>query len=493
MPAQTLRRLLGVVLAVVALAPLLGAGPSPRPPERSVEAGVRNPIKEDGADPYLFFHDGFYYLTYTRNDRIALSKARSVTELGTAPETTIWQDPTPSRCCGMWAPEVHFLDGRFYVYYTATNEGDGHVPNHRMYVLESAGADPLGPYTFKGPLAAAADHYSIDGTVMPMPDGSLYAIWSGWDPGTTGPQNLYIAPMSNPWTTSGPRVKLSSPTYDWEKDHAPVNEGAVPLWRDGQLFLVYSASGCSSPNYALGLLTFRGGSVLDPAAWSKSPTPVFSSSSSAGVYTTGHNSVFTSPDGSETWMAYHGVANPGGSCGGDRATRIGKITWRADGTPSFGTPASTGTTLRLPSGDPGSLSVPLGDYELMAQHSGKVLAARGTSVVTETSTGSRAQRWRVRRLADGSYTLQSVGSGKVLAVGGCAVADGAPVVTAASDRSACQRWYVDAAYGAYSRVTSVLSGRGLDVAWSSPEDGAAVVVWPYAYAPNERWLLRRVS
>jgi hypothetical protein len=42
-------------------------------------------------------------------------------------------------------------------------------------------------------------------------------------------------------------------------------------------------------------------------------------------------------------------------------------------------------------------------------------------------------------------------------------------------------------------VTSVLSGRGLDVAWSSPEDGAAVVVWPYAYTPNERWLLRRVS
>ncbi|MBM7784861.1 family 43 glycosylhydrolase [Tenggerimyces flavus] len=122
---------------------------------------------------------------------------------------------------------MHFLNGRFYVYYTATNAGDGHVPNHRMYVLESAGADPLGPYTYKGPLAAAADHYSIDGTVMRMPDGSLYAIWSGWDPGTTGPQNMYIAPMSNPWTTSGPRVLLSTPTYDWEKDHAPVNEGAV--------------------------------------------------------------------------------------------------------------------------------------------------------------------------------------------------------------------------------------------------------------------------
>lgn len=148
--------------------------------------------------------------------------------------------------------------------------------------------------------------------------------------------------------------------------------------------------------------------------------------------------------------------------------------------------------MALPSGDPGSVSVPLGDYELMAQHSGKALSVRGSSVVTETSTGARSQRWRVRRLADGSYSVQSVASGRVLAVAGCASADGAAVVVAASSGTSCQRWYVDGAYGAYSRVTSVLAGRGLDVAWASPEDGAAVVVWPYAYTTNSRWILRRV-
>ena len=44
-----------------------------------------------------------------------------------------------------------------------------------------------------------------DGAVIQKDDGSLYFVWSGW-PGTTdGQQNLYIAPMSNPYTISGER------------------------------------------------------------------------------------------------------------------------------------------------------------------------------------------------------------------------------------------------------------------------------------------------
>lgn len=465
---------------------------------RNPAAGVRNPVKESAADPQMFWFEGNYYLTYTRNDHIAVSKASSVTELATAEETVIWRDATASRCCGLWAPELHFLNGRWYVYYTAT-DSTGAVGNHRMYVLESSGTDPLGPYAFKSKLAASADHYSLDGTVLRMPDGRLYAIWSGWEPGTTGPQNLYIAPMSNPWTTSGARILLSRPQYAWEQHHAAVNEGAAPLWRDGRLFLAYSASGCTSPNYALGLLTLTGTDPLNPAHWRKSPTPVFTSSAANTAFTTAHNSFFSSPDGTETWMAYHGVVNPSGSCGGDRATRIQKVNWRPDGTPDFGVPVSTGTTLPLPSGDPGPSTVPAGTYVLTATHSGQALdvaddsTADGANVVQWPYNGGANQQWRVEPLPDGSYRLTAVHSGKDLDVANATDADGTDVIQWTSNGGANQHWYLDLVADGTYRVSSKIGGRALDVDNASSTAGANVLVWQYLYASNQKWRFERVQ
>lgn len=488
-----------VLTAATLVAPAAAAKPGAETAEtRTTAAGVRNPVKESAPDPQMFWYQGNYYLTYTSDNRIAVSKAASVTELATAPETVIWRDTTSSRCCGMWAPELHFLDGRWYVYYTAT-DSSGAVGNHRMHVLESAGTDPLGPYTYKARLAASSDHYSLDGTVLTMPDGRRYAIWSGWEPGTTAPQNLYIAPMSNPWTTSGPRVLLSRPQYAWEMDHAAVNEGAAPLWRNGRLFLAYSASGCTSPNYALGLLTLNGTNPLDPAQWTKSPQPVFQASAANSAYTTAHNSFFSSPDGTETWMAYHGVTNQNGSCGGDRATRIQKVNWRPDGTPDFGVPVSTGTTLALPAGDPGTNQVPAGDYVLTAVHSGQALDViagshdDGANVLQWPYFGQAFQQWRVQPQADGSYRLTAVHSGKDLDVAWAADQDGADVIQWPANGGANQRWYLDAVGNGVYRVSSKIGGRALDVDHASAENGANVLVWQYLYAPNQKWRLEPVQ
>ena len=56
----------------------------------------------------------------------------------------------------------------------------------------------------------------IDPTVFQATNGSLYCIWSGWPGAVNGLQNLYIAPMSNPWTISGPRVLIATPQLSWE-------------------------------------------------------------------------------------------------------------------------------------------------------------------------------------------------------------------------------------------------------------------------------------
>jgi GH43 family beta-xylosidase len=118
------------------------------------------------------------------------------------------------------------------------------------------------------------------------------------------------------------------------------------------VFLLYSANGCWTDNYALGMLTLRtGGDPLQPADWTKSDHPVFVKNAAGGAYAPGHNSFFKSPDGTQDWLIYHANTLPGQGCGDARNPRMQPITWRPDGTPDFGTPAPIGTPLPFPSGE----------------------------------------------------------------------------------------------------------------------------------------------
>src|SRR5439155_3558143 len=161
------------------------------------------------ADPWLMWHEGWYYLATTTAVDVEIRRARRLGELRAAPGHVVWRDPNPERFRDVWAPEFHLLDGgkgpRWFLYYTA---GDGREPNHRMYVIESPGADPLGPYCFRAQLLTDPrdEFYAIDGTVLRLPDGRLYFIWCG-RPCPEG-QGLFISRMQNPWILSGPRVYL---------------------------------------------------------------------------------------------------------------------------------------------------------------------------------------------------------------------------------------------------------------------------------------------
>ena len=65
---------------------------------------------------------------------------------------------------GVWAPEVHFIDGKYYVYVAVTENGDN--SGHRMHVLEGDATDPLQPYKHVGNVSTSDDNWAIDGTVM---------------------------------------------------------------------------------------------------------------------------------------------------------------------------------------------------------------------------------------------------------------------------------------------------------------------------------------
>lgn len=311
-----------------------------------------NPLLPSGADPWNIYKDGYYYYTCSTGSNLTLWKTKDLTELKSAEKKVIWEPPAGTmHSKELWAPELHFINGKWYMYFAAD---DGSNDHHRLYAVENTSADPLqGDWTFKGQVNDETNKWAIDGTVFEN-KGELYMCWSGWEGDKNGMQNIYIAKMSNPWTISSKRVKLSSPTYKWETNSGIgvlVNEGPEILKHGDKLFLIYSASGCWTDFYALGILTASTKSnLLDSLSWKKSAEPVFSQNAKKGIYAPGHNSFFKSPDGKEDWILYHANANPGDGCGGKRAPRAQKFTWKKDGTPDFGTPLKDGTVLNKPSG-----------------------------------------------------------------------------------------------------------------------------------------------
>jgi GH43 family beta-xylosidase len=311
----------------------------------------RNPLTNSGPDPWMTYYDGNYYLAATTwggsSTGLTMRKAATIADLKQAAPQRIWQDSTPERCCNFWAPEFFLLDGpnglHWYGYYSG---GPSTCCDYqRIHVIESAGADPLGPYTYKGQLKDATDDRSIDASVLQL-NKSLYLLFAGR---TGTEQRIYIAPMKNPWTLSGERVLLSAPTYSWEQEGRNINQGPVALQHNGKTFIVYSASYCGGAAYKLGMLTYSGDDPLLTSSWTKSATPVFQGT--GDVFSPGHNTFFKSPDGKEDWIVYHANSSANGNCDMKRTPRIQKFTWNSDGTPNFGSPVPVDTILAVPSGE----------------------------------------------------------------------------------------------------------------------------------------------
>lgn len=307
-----------------------------------------NPFIRERADPQITRHtDGRYYFTATvpAYDRIVLRGSDTLRGLRDAAETTIWvQHPEGPMGSHIWAPELHWIDGAWYVYFAAGEAASAtaDVWRIRMYVLENPSANPLeGEWTEKGRIATPIDSFSLDATTFAH-GGRRYLCWAQHDPGLAGSNtSLFLAELANPWTIKGAPVELSRPELDWETIRFAVNEGPYALVRNGKVFITYSAAGTGA-EYCVGLLTADADAdLLDPASWSKRPAPVFATSEANGIYGPGHNAFTVDEDGNDL-LVFHArnyaeiegdpLDNP------DRHCRVQPFGWHADGTPDFGVP-----------------------------------------------------------------------------------------------------------------------------------------------------------
>ena len=324
-----------------------------------------NPISTKSMpDPYITYHDGYYYGLATEVPNVRLYKNKTVEDLFINGEykdvITVGADIGGGKTLGWneWAPEIHYLPttGRWYIYFCACTDGFD-FESMRMCCLESDGDDPFGDYTFKG--TTVSDRKGIDQTVWyDEQSGELYTAYCDFSSDNKG-QVLMLATMSKPWEVGETRVRISVPAYSWEKrgsdgqNDGRVNEGPIFFTSGGKIYIIYSASGCWCQYYTLGMLTYVGEDTskenfLNPDNWIKSKDPIFKKAN--GVYAPGHCSFFTSPDGTETWIAYHGMATPDAGVEG-RYAYIQKIEIAEDGSPVLGKPLPRDTKINVPSGE----------------------------------------------------------------------------------------------------------------------------------------------
>lgn len=308
-----------------------------------------NPLILQRADPWIYRHtDGKYYFTASvpEYDRIELRVADTIEALAVAGPRTIWNRHTQGEMSRLiWAPEVHYLCGKWYIYFAAAHTDrlheQHHTFQHRMYVLE---ADrPEGPWRELGQIQTGLDTFCLDATVFEY-DRRLYYVWAQKDPQIVGNSNIYIAKMINPWTLKLPATMLTQPEYDWECSVIPVNEGPAVLIREPWIYLTYSAN-ATGPEYCMGMLQARAGSdLLCADSWEKSPSPVFESCIEHNKFGPGHSCFTKSENGQQDLLVYH--VRECSQIEGDplyepnRHTCVQPIAWRADGTPDLGVPVA---------------------------------------------------------------------------------------------------------------------------------------------------------
>jgi len=312
----------------------------------SAAAAANPPLIAQRADPFITRPTaGMYYFTGSvpEYDRLIVRGAPTIAGLSTAAESVIWRRPASGRMGGhIWAPELHRIDGRWYIYFAAGDADD--VFRIRMYVLESARADPRDPagWVLRGQIATEWDSFSLDATTFTH-RGRRYLVWAQSEPEIAVNSSLYIAEMSNPWTLRTKPTRIATPTRSWEIQGYRVNEGPAVLIRNGRIFMTFSAS-ATDARYCMGLLTADANAdLLRNASWVKNPQPVFTTNEQTGQYGPGHNSFTVGADGVTDVLVYH--ARDYRDITGDplydpnRHTRVQKLTWNPDGTPSFGVPS----------------------------------------------------------------------------------------------------------------------------------------------------------
>lgn len=277
----------------------------------------QNPFITERADPYITKgSDGYYYFTasypayenvHSGYDRIILRRSRTVEGLREAEEKTIWTAHSEGVMSKhIWAPEIHEIKGRWYIFFAAGNSDD--IWHIRPYMLRLEGSDPInGNWTELGKVKAKKGDevsfrsFSLDMTCFEH-KGKHFVIWAE----IIGDSSLFMAEIDpeKPNELISEPILLTKPEYDWEKVNHKVNEGASVLKTKDRIYVFFSASGTGA-EYCMGMLYADSDSdLMKKESWTKVTEPVLETKDLPGEAGPGHNSFVTDEKG-KLLLVYH--------------------------------------------------------------------------------------------------------------------------------------------------------------------------------------------
>lgn len=329
---------------------------------RRDEAGYQNPLSAtiDNADPCIVYSekDQCYYGISTGDKTLTMYRAKSLKDMfGACESAVVYEANDQEDTYGhFWAPELHFINGRWYIYTSTHLSREDEFFKHVM-CLQAKTDDPFDGFELGAHINK--DVFGIDPTIyQDKKHNKLYLCFSIVDDGKTvviGKQRLAIQEMKSPTEPVGEFSIIAEATYDWEQvppynGGFTINEGAYFIEKDDRLFIVYSGNGCWSDDYLLGILEYTGGDILSPDSWVKDNVPLLVKGN--GNYGPGHATFFYSPDKTELWVCHHclhesdpeNVVMP-------RHCHCQKVYFDETGFPHIGLPVPKGVGFELPSGE----------------------------------------------------------------------------------------------------------------------------------------------
>lgn len=434
-----------------------------------------NPVG-DLSDPHVTFIEGFYYYTGTVGNRVAIKRAKTLEELKHVELTTIFEPgDIGAQSDHFWSSEIHKLDGKWYVYYTAASVGTDNN-TQRNYVIESSDANPLtDTWTFKGQMVnSSADYYATNPTVTEI-NGTRYFLYAGRASASETSLNIYISAMTNPWTLSGSRTEI----YTSEDLSGTVNgEAPSVLVSSDKVFLTYTANGCGTEHGKTGLM-YMDDLTKNPllvSSWTKVGTPVFDDHPEVSAFNPNHQTFFKSPDGTEVWFSYTARFDDGPWCDNHRTTRAQKLTFDANGMPQFGTIAEMGKPMAAPKGEPvlpAGTIVDNGLYRIRpkATEGSKTLEIGGIEIWGGANVGQWFDdsdeihhKWYIQATnTPNEYVITSAFNGLAMEVGGCEFNDFANINMWYPNGAPCQIWIISNIGGGDFQLVNKHSGKAMEL------------------------------
>lgn len=276
-------------------------------------------------DPYILPDAGTkqYYMYRTAKVSTPDGKTVGGVEVLKSKDLAHWEEPVQVLTVPadnwttgyIWAPEVHFYKGRYYLFATLTSDVIWKKNDSQEYPFRGTqifwSKSPEGPFLpFEGRLPhTPMDEMALDGTLW-VENGTPYMIycheWVQIQDGT-----MKLMPLKPDLSApAGPSIRLfNSSAAPWstgldmgKADKCYVTDGCfLYKTKTGKLLMIWSSF--LNGEYAIGIAESVTGRVIGP--WKQQPDPIFTRHG-------GHGMIFTDFDG-RLCLVFHGPNSPEGS------------------------------------------------------------------------------------------------------------------------------------------------------------------------------------